>query len=183
MWPKLFLTGLLLFGAGTSIHAERTDYGTIRVDTTPTQNERELIERADLIVLGWIDSAHQRYPTGLRVPSGSLFNFVQTIHVKQAMKGKPTHLLHLLTTGIEPLPDADDPLNLRYPGPLAEGDYVCFLRRVAGTTLYTIVGVWQGVYPIHQGRTVAIEGAGYPSFDKLSPQKMANKLKQLMKPR
>jgi hypothetical protein len=181
MWFHLLLAFCLLTGT-SHVSAQKTDYGSLRVDTTPTKDERELYDRSTLIVFGWTDSAHREYRTGERVPSGELYNFVQKIHVKRALKGTSSQFLNLLTTGIEPLPDANDPLNNRYPGPLAEGEYVCFLKPVSGTDLYTIIGVWQGVYPLIDGKTVAIKGAGYTAFDQLTIQQLATKLKAMLKP-
>ncbi|WP_134683949.1 hypothetical protein [Brevibacillus migulae] len=182
MWLKLMLTSLLLIMPVTCAYAERVDIGSIQVDTSPTQHERDLIERSTLIVYGWADSAEQQtYPTGKRVPSGALVNFVQTLHVKRAFKGASPKLIQLLSTGIEPLPDPKDPLNNRYPGPLAEGDYIIFLKKVSGTNLYTTVGIWQGVYPFLDGKSVALRGSGYPSLEQLSLDQFGKKLETYMK--
>lgn len=182
MWLKMLLTSLLVLAPMMGAHAAKVDIGSLRVDTTPTQHERDLINRSSLIVYGWTDSAHQKYPTGTQVPSGALVNFVQTIHVKQVLKGTSSQLIDLLTTGIEPVPDPNDPLNNRYPGPLAEGNYICFLKGVPGTELYSVVGVWQGVYPIVNGKTVALQGAGYSTLHHLSVQEMARQIKVLSQP-
>lgn len=88
------------------VAAERADISGLRVDTTPTKSERELIARCDLIVVGWSDSTNKEYPTAVSVPNGRVVNFVQSIQVKKALKGSPPNLVQLLTTGIEPLPDA-----------------------------------------------------------------------------
>jgi len=181
MWLKIILASLLLIVPVTSVSAVKVDIGTIQVDTSPTQHERDLIERSTLIVYGWADSAKENHPTGKQVPSGALVNFVQTLHVKRAFKGASPKLVEMLSTGIEPLPDPQDPLNNRYPGPLAEGDYILFLKQVTGTNLYTIVGVWQGVYPFHDGKSVALRGSGYPSLEQLSLDQFGKKIESYMK--
>ncbi|HZG17698.1 MAG TPA: hypothetical protein VE710_22180 [Candidatus Bathyarchaeia archaeon] len=181
MWLKIILTSLLLIVPVTSVSAVKVDIGTIQVDTSPTQHERDLIERSTLIVYGWADSAAETHPTGKQVPSGALVNFVQTVHVKRSFKGAAPKLIQMLTTGIEPLPDPQDPLNNRYPGPLAEGDYIVFLKKVTGTNLYTIVGVWQGVYPFLDGKSLALRGSGYPSLEQLSLDQFGKKIESYMK--
>lgn len=154
-----------------------TDIGSVRIDPTPAQTWRALVKQSELIVVGWIDSADQSVPTGRSIREGKLVNYVQTVHVKQALKGSSQRLLRLVSTGVEPLPDASSPLNRTFPGPLAEGNYVLFLHPVSGTDLYSSTGLWQGVYPMFQGQTIALEGAGFPELNQLTVEQLTKKIK------
>ncbi|WP_126425272.1 hypothetical protein [Brevibacillus marinus] len=181
MRPLYVLFSLLLVStllAGRPAGAQ-VDTGKLVIDQTPAPNIRELVNRANLIVVGWPDVAHETYPTGRRVGEYRLVNYVQRMHIKRVLKGTSPQLLQLLTTGAEPLPAPPDPLNRQYSGPLAEGDYICFLRQVAGTPYYSLVGIWQGVYPIINGRTVALEGTGYPALNQLTVEQFAQQIDSL----
>jgi hypothetical protein len=181
MWLKWLVTFALVLIPLTGAQAAKVDIGTIEVDSTPTEHEKDLAGRARLVVYGWTDSAQEEYPTGKQVVSGKLVNYVQTIHVKRALKGTSPRLVKLLTCGIDPLPDPRDPLNNRYPGPLGEGNYILFLKKVSGANLYTLVGIWQGVYPVVDGKSVALKGSGYPLFRQLTVDQFAKKLNSLLK--
>ncbi|PYI54804.1 hypothetical protein [Paenibacillus flagellatus] len=139
---------------------------------------QSLERAADEIVFGRFDSADREQETGRKVRGGRLVNFVQTLHVKTTLKGKPERLLRVVTTGIEPLPDVTHPLNSTYPGPLFEGEYVCFLKKLKGTDYYALVGGWQGVYPVEEGKTYAFEEAGFRELAGLSLDDLAKKLKR-----
>jgi hypothetical protein len=160
--------------------AAQPDVSRLSVDATPARDWQDLVKRCDLIVFGWTDRAHQSFPTRERVPNGRVVNYVQLIHAKKVIRGAATRrLIHLLSTGVEPLPEASSPLNLRYPGPLAEGEYVLFLRKVKRTDLYSIVGLWQGVYPVHQGKTIALQGVGFQDLNDLTILQMEQKVKSV----
>ncbi|UFJ41173.1 hypothetical protein LOK74_01020 [Brevibacillus humidisoli] len=160
--------------------AARVDIAKLQIDQTLTRSVQELVNRSSLIVVGWPDVAHDTYPTERRIGDFRLVNYVQRIQVKRVLKGTSPQILQLLTTGVEPLPDPTNPLNTKYSGPLAEGDYICFLQQVRGTEYYSLVGIWQGLYPIIDGRTVALEGSGYPSLNKLTVEQFAQKINTLM---
>ena len=99
--------------------------------------------------------------------------------MKEFLKGRAPAIIRLVTSGVDPLPDPSDPLNRIYPGPLAEGDYIYFLKPIKDSDLYNLVGVWQGVYPVSNGKTIALEGEGYPQFHQLSLTVMKKKIKKL----
>lgn len=142
----------------------QVDISKIRVDSTPAKTEKELISQSNLIAFGWPDSADEEFPTGQTVEEFKIVNFVQTFHVKQVLKGTSSSIIRIVTTGTDPLPKPPNPLNKIYPGPLAEGNYLCFLKAVPGTDLYKIVGGWQGVYPYLDGKFIALQGSGFPLF-------------------
>lgn len=152
------------------------DLAQIIVSSEPYGSEAALAAGADCVVYGWFDSADRELPTGRRVGQKELVNYVQTFHVQTRIKGEPRRLLRVLATGAEPLPDADDPLNHAYPGPLAEGAYVCFLKRIPGSDAYRLAGGWQGVYPVHNGRTIALQGEGFPQLGGLTVEELAKRV-------
>jgi hypothetical protein len=82
----------------------------------------------------------------------------------------------VLTTGVNPLPEAKSPLNLKYPGPLADGDYVLFLKRVPGTPYYQFTSGMQSVYPLISGRTISLKDIGFQSLDQLTLHQLGSKL-------
>lgn len=164
---------LIAFGPAGSVSGKAaqpaSDLAKIMVNTAPKSSVQALADSADVIVYGRFDSADRELPTGRTVKSGKLVNFVQTMHAIRYFKGGSRQLIRVLSTGIEPLPDADDPLNREYPGPMIEGEYVCFLKQVSGRSdVYTIIGGWQGVYPVHDGKTIALEDAGFKELDGLT---------------
>ncbi len=167
---------LLLFSICAIGASAQVDIASLRVDTTPAKNIKDLVNQASLIVLGWPDSADESYPTKQMVEQYKIVNFVQTVHVKKTLKGTSTTLVKVLSTGTDILPPTTSPLNLQYPGPLAEGDYICFLKKVPGTNLYAVIGGWQGVYPLFDGKTVAFKGYGYPEFNGLTLEQFEQKL-------
>lgn len=173
MWTPFFLLTFLIF---SSPHLAETDISTVQVDSAPTKSAAELVKQSGLIVFGQIEGM-EAHPTSRRVVDGTLVNYVQTILVQKTLKGASQRTLKLLITGVEPLPKPSNPLNLIYPGPLAEGSYVFFLRPVPGTQLYSLVGIWQGVYPLFKGKTVALKGSGYPEFNGLSVEQLTETIR------
>jgi len=151
---------------------------TTIVKSEPVASEAALIGQADRIAYGWFDSADQELQTGREVQGGKLVNFTQTFHVQRSLKGESSRLIRVLSTGIEPLPDAKNPLNSVYPGPMVEGSYVCFLKKLPRQNLYTIIGGWQGVYPVQDGKTIALEGAGFPQLGGLTVDQIAAQAKR-----
>lgn len=149
------------------------------VKSQPVATEAKLIEKADFIVYGWFDSPDRELPTGQNIGSGKLVNYVQTFHVVQSMKGRSPQLIRVLSTGIEPMPDADDPSNAIYPGPMIEGSYVCFLKKVPNTSdVYALIGGWQGVYPVHDEKTIALEDAGFADLGGLTLKQFEQKIRR-----
>lgn len=178
MYLRLFLTLVILCTFSTPASAE-PDLSTLHVDRTPAKNVSELIKHGDLIAFGWIDSAYQSAPTRKIVRQGKVVNYVQKFQINRSFKGSSARSVKLLSTGIEPLPDADDPINLTYPGPLAEGNYLLFLRAVKGTDMYSITGIWQGIYPMPEGRTIALQGVGFAELNGLTLDQIGQKLGSL----
>jgi len=179
---RFIWTAILCLTLACPAFAAPPDLARMRVDTTPVKNARELVQTCDLIVSGRTDSQYQSAPTGVSLRQGKVLNYVQSFQVQRTWKGSAPHVIKLVTTGIEPLPDARDPLNLTYPGPLSEGEYVLFLKLVHGTNLYRLVGVWQGVYPVQGGRTIALRGAGFAELNGLSLDQIAQTLQRLQTP-
>lgn len=174
----LLVTLALLSVPAPSIHGN-PDYAKVQIDTRHVASAKELVKRSPLIVSAWCDTAFQEIPTPLRVEGRKVVKFTQTMHVKNIIKGKASRLITLISEGVDPLPDSSSPLNKRYPGPLAEGDYLCFLQPIPNSNLYSLVGLWQGVYPMYDGKPVALEGFGFPQFNNLTPSDLRKMIKEL----
>jgi hypothetical protein len=178
----VILLCILLMSSFQTNYAQNVDIAKLRVDSTPVASVRALVKDAVIIAYGWFDSASQIVPTGTVVASGELTNYVQSFHVKKLMKGQAGKMIKVLSTGIEPLPQPKDPLNKVYPGPTAEGNYICFFRLVPGTNqLYSIIGGWQGVYPVVNGKTISLESSGFPIFNNLTVAEMELKIRENMR--
>ncbi|MED1943843.1 MULTISPECIES: hypothetical protein [Brevibacillus] len=175
MFYRLLLSLSILCAFSFPVHAQ-TDIGRVQVDPSPYSSLKELVKKCDLIVIGQIDSNHRAYPTGRTIPQGKIVNYTQSLHVTTAIKGSSSRRLTVISTGVEPLPDASSPLNLQYPGPLAEGNYLLFLRKVSGSQLYSTAGLWQGVYPISQGKTIALTNLGFSELNQLSQEEVVRKI-------
>jgi hypothetical protein len=175
LWvPILIVIGLIIqvdsAAAKPSILSKRA------VINQPVRTEKELIEKADLIVYGRYDTAQQVIPTTRRVSGGMLVNYIQTFHVIESFKGPANRIIRIVATGVDPLPKPDSRLNITYPGPLEEGVYICFLQRIPGKSLYHVIGGWQGVYPVHQGRTISLVEAGFTGLGQLTPEQFKEKV-------
>lgn len=156
---------------------QQPEIAKLQIDPTPAANARQLAERSSLVVEVLSDGRYQSFPTSQRIGNRQVVNYVQTLQVKQVLKGSSPSPLQLLSRGVEPLPDARDPLNDSHPGPLAEGDYVIFLHPVQGTHLYSITGLWQGVYPVYDGKTVALGKFGFLEYNQLELKVLKEKIR------
>ncbi|GIO08826.1 hypothetical protein J31TS6_48540 [Brevibacillus reuszeri] len=177
MFYRILLALFILTGCVLLPVSAAPAIGDLEVDATTASSWQELAKRSELIVIAWADSAGHSYPTRHTVDQGKLVNYTQTLQIKKVLKGAPPRLLNVVSTGVEPMPDASSPLNFKYPGPLGEGNYVLFLQPVKGTSYYSITGLWQGVYPLYQGRTIALEGVGFAELNQLSLAELELKLK------
>lgn len=149
------------------------DISKLLVETIPLSSPQELIDQSTHIIYCTVSNGTEEYPTNQTVDGNvRIVNYVQSLEVKRALKGAAPGSLRLLTSGTDPQPLPPHPLNIRFPGPLAEGDYVLFLRRVHNTNLYSILGGWQGVYPYIQGKTISLGEQGFPQLRGLSIEQM-----------
>lgn len=145
------------------------DPARIPVDTSSVATWEELVSRSDLVVHGRLGEREQAYPTGKREGRFRVFHYVQHIAVTEVWKGAGgtgREGINLLTSGCEPLPEPSNPLNKRYTGPLEGGEYVFFLKKTAEDGYYTLTGIWQGLYPVQEGKAVALlHNGGFDAFD------------------
>lgn len=149
----------------------------IPVPVQTLASERALTQSADLIVEGHLEASQQSYPTGREISGRKIVHYVQQIRVKSVWKGSASSPVKLLTSGVEPLPDAADPLNKTYTGPLESGDYVFFLRKAGATEYYTLAGLWQGLYPVYDGKSVSLlANGGFSAFDQLTLPQFRSKV-------
>ncbi|WP_411501595.1 hypothetical protein [Brevibacillus centrosporus] len=178
MFKRICLV-LLLLGTMAAPAMAATDIGSLLINPATSRTWQELVNQSELIVVAWADTSNQSASTGRSLREGKLVNYAQTLHIKQILKGSSARMLKLVSTGVEPLPDASSPLNRTYPGPLAEGNYVLFLQRVSAPNLYSSSGLWQGVYPLFQGKTIALEGAGFSELNQLTIEEFEKKVKSV----
>jgi len=148
------------------------------IDTSRVQSAEKLMKIADLIVAGRYHSPTQTVRTGRKVNAGQIVTYIQPFEIKQLLKGRAGSVIRIASSGVDPLPPAKDPLNTKYPGPMAEGDYVCFLKRLDRQNIYYVIGGWQGVYPLYNGQLIALQDAGFPSFQGLTIAQLRQLLKQ-----
>ncbi|WP_199425972.1 hypothetical protein [Thermaerobacillus caldiproteolyticus] len=177
VWSKFFICIYLLFTFHLPVEAHNNAIPKQAVNIKRAANIKDLVSGSVLIAYGWFDTSHQKRPLDKSVQGGQLVNFVQSFHVDKYLKGNGGKIINVLSTGIEPLPAPLNPINKVYPGPMAEGRYVCFLKPVLGTEFYTIVGGWQGVYPVYEGKIISLEGEGFSEFNQLTLRQLEAKIK------
>ncbi|MEK8128413.1 hypothetical protein WMW72_10905 [Paenibacillus filicis] len=153
---------------------------TLKLPHTQMPSADAMARHADIVIFGHLHNQTAAYPTSTSIGSHKLYHYVQTIAVRTMLSGggtRPPSTVKLVTDGVEPLPPASDPLNQTYTGPLAEGDYVFFLRRVPGTELYALPGGWQALYPVQDGRLIALQQqGGFSAYHALTVRELQLKL-------
>lgn len=175
VWFRYLVAILLVLGWNIPVFAQ--NIGQLKVDISKVPSARNLVERSSLIVVGRPAIPQEEYPTGVQIESGKITNYVQKVFVRTVLKGTSDRIINVLTTGVNPLPKPSDPINNIYPGPIAQGgNYAFFLKPVTGTKLYQIIGVWQGVYPFINGKTIALQGFGFSEFNNLTPNQLQSKI-------
>ncbi len=173
------LAALFSLGMTSPALAETPDIAKLHVNVEKVASPKELATRSDVIAVVVADENYRAYATQQTVNSAVLVNYVQKLQVKQIIKGLAPGEIRLLTAGVKPLPEPSDPVNAVYSGPLAEGTYVTFLRHVDGTDLYSLTGVWQGVYPLQNGKTIALQKLGFTIFEDISPAELRERINKL----
>lgn len=150
------------------------DLSHIIIQVRPEKSLDRLARHSTMIVYGKLGSPHREAATSTKIDRYVLVNYVQTLHVLKMIKGNAHRRIEVLSTGLDPLPQPTNPLNDKYPGSLADGEYICFLKVVPGTGLMQIVGGWQGIYPVFDGKSIALEqgfselnGLTIPQFHKI----------------
>lgn len=141
---------------------------------------KKLVEEAELVILGTPAGPPQQRLTGQKMANGQLVIYFQPFKVEKVLKGTPMERFRLVRPGIVPLPPVEDPLNRRFPGPLADQvRYVLFLKHWQEDQYY-VLGIWQGVYPLGpDGKTIALLDEGFATFHDLTVEELALKIKIL----
>lgn len=169
LFPVFLAPGEVLsagISTGSNLSRAPQDPAQTPVNREAVSSEQNLVLQSDLIVQGRLEESSQAYPTGATVEERKILHYVQQLRVEETWKGTGLASVNLLTSGVDPLPDADNPLNKSYTGPLTAGEYVFFLRKSGD--YYTLTGLWQGLYPLFQGKSVALlANGGFASFDQL----------------
>ncbi|GEB76080.1 hypothetical protein SIN01_04250 [Sporolactobacillus inulinus] len=146
----------------THIHAESMNE---LIKTVQPENSQQMVQQSDLIVYAHLNQSIKRWNTGKRLPSGAHFvNAEQLLQIHEVLKGSVQEPVKLLTTGIDPLPQPSDPLNNLYTGPLADGDYLLFLKSYSQTQHYILNGGFAAVYPVYAGKLIALN-EGFKTFN------------------
>lgn len=157
----LFIVGAFGFLQPAVSHAA-TITQIIKADRPETGELME--QQSDLIVSVHLDQHIRKWDTGHRLPSGERFiNAEQVLHIQSVLKGQAISPTLLLTTGVEPLPDPHSPLNTLYTGPLADGDYVLFLKHYRDPNHFILSGGFCAVYPVVFGKLIALDD-GFKEF-------------------
>ena len=129
----------------------------------------QLIDSSDLIVFGTFGSVQEKMTTSHSIQQGHLVNNIQNFQVEKEYKGPHLNHIHVLLTGIEPLPDPKDPINLKFTGEItSQNPFVCFFKKIPGTSYYQLNGGWSGAYPYINNKLLALEDAGIKRLDQLS---------------
>lgn len=158
------------------------DISRVPITIRQIPNETELVRSSDLIVEVELVADPSSRPTGRTVGGRAILHYAQAARVRNVLKGPQGQSdVQLVTSGLDPVPEAQDPLNRQYTGPLAEGSYILFLKKVHGTDhYYTLNGGWQGVYPLHNGVSIALEEGGFPFLNGLTVPQMGERIRQLL---
>lgn len=195
-WKKgftVFLTVLLaavnmVFSVHTAAAAEEKPQSMteLQIDHTTVKRAADLVRHANLIVHVHIDSGGtvKSKATSKSIGKYQVVRYVQPLEVLEVLKDTRPRKLFLLTEGLEPLPAAKNPLNRRFTGPLADGNYILFLKMeddpVSGMPYYTLIGDWQSVYPLLEKRTIALHAAGFNEFGGLTVSQLKKKIKGMV---
>ncbi|MCO7176182.1 hypothetical protein ACFP7A_09865 [Sporolactobacillus kofuensis] len=154
-----FLIFLILYMILPYIHVDAQPIILNKIIMSERPVDRtQLIKNSDLIVFAHIGEHINKWEIGQELPSGAkLVNASQILQIRRVIVGEPPSPSVLLTTGVEPLPDPKDPLNNLYTGPLADGDYLLFLKRLNATQYVRLSGGFSSVYPVVSGKTIALD--------------------------
>ncbi|QDX91220.1 hypothetical protein EEL31_14740 [Brevibacillus laterosporus] len=183
MWYSSWILAVLMLGnsewgeavGNTLHHAHHTQViqneGNIR-------SVKELTSLSQAIIYATPLENVNEQATDRSVQGRKVVKYIQTFQVKTAVKGSVAKQVKIVFYGLEPKPEARDPLNLQYPGALGDGEYFLFLKKIDSNN-FTTVDIWQGIYPVFEGRTVALEGYGIAELNGLTPNQMIDKVKQV----
>ncbi|RKD25116.1 hypothetical protein BEP19_04665 [Ammoniphilus oxalaticus] len=167
---------IVSFGCFVTVTAE-TNIASLQLDLTPVPSSSELIQEADLIARGRPRPSEQQIPTNQKVGAFTIVHELQRIDVRKVLKGSTVSSVTVIIPGLQPLPETSNPLNNKYPGALAQENYFFFLKKIPDTSFYTIIGGWQGVYPLFEGKTIALRGLGFQNLGGLTVEQFKRKIK------
>lgn len=179
---RFILTGVLIFFFFTYVYTEPVNAQLPLprqiIKTSRQKDSAALIRTSDLIVYTSIGTRSDRWPINRRISAHqTLFNARQQLQIKRVLKGSLPPSVYLLTTGVDPLPRPGDPLNSLYTGPLADGEFLLFLKSYNVKPYYTLNGGFSAVYPIINGKTVVLEDEGFGDFGGKTEAELADLLR------
>lgn len=171
----LLLILICLFFPIRITSAQPSDMNQI-IKSEPPAFSKQMIQISDLIVYAHLDEHVTKWDTGRRLASGAkLINAAQHLHIRQTLKGRSPVNPLLVTTGVDPLPPPQDPLNNVYTGPLADGDYILFLKSFHDAQHFILNGGFTAVYPVVSGKMIALD-QGFKEFDGLTLSDLSKRL-------
>lgn len=153
--------------------------GDLIVPVQQIHSVKELVTASDLIAYGSFGEITKREDTSQMVEGRRIVHYVQPFYLLTPMKGEETMRVEVLTEGVEPSPSIEDPLNKRFPGAVAEGEYVVFLRKIPGASLYRIIGGWQGLYPVYEEVLIVLEEGGFKELGGLTVEEMKRRVEEI----
>lgn len=137
---------------------------------------RELISKSDVIAFGALKPAYETIQLNQMIGQSRMINTKQLFSLSKVWKGPGKRAVIFLSTGLDPLPEAKSPLNLQYPGELANGNYIFFLKRLSGTPYYQLTTGMQSVYPVFNGKSISLKGTGFSELDGLTLKEFETKI-------
>ncbi|MCI1857089.1 MAG: hypothetical protein LKI80_02900 [Sporolactobacillus sp.] len=140
---------------------------------------QQMAATSDVVAVVRLNAQITRWDTGVRLGGRrTLVNAAQKLSVLRMLNGRLTADALLLTTVVQPLPPPRDPLNRIYTGPLADGEYVLFLQACPENPYYRLNGGFSAVYPLFNGRTIALEPDGFPELGQRTPEEIRQMIVQ-----
>ncbi|WPS87271.1 hypothetical protein SMD22_22760 [Brevibacillus halotolerans] len=183
MWYSSWMLTVLMigyteWGPDTGRSIQEAQHVQVIQNEKKFSSVKELTNASQAIIRATALEAVHEQATDQTVQGRKVVKYTQTFQVKATLKGSVGRQVRLVFYGLEPKPEAGDPLNLQYPGALGDGEYFLFLKKMDSNT-FTTVEKWQGIYPVFSGKTVALEGSGISELNGLTPNQMMDKIKQV----
>ncbi|CCQ94540.1 conserved hypothetical protein [[Clostridium] ultunense Esp] len=175
---SLVLCFFIVTPVGEEKFHELTD---IEAPVQQAHSFHELVHAADIIAYGSFGEVTRREDTTQLVEGRRIIHYIQPFYGQTYIKGGAFEFVDVLTTGVEPSPPLADPLNKRFPGAVAEGEYVVFLKKIPGRPLYYLIGGWQGLYPVYEDEIIVLEEGGFQELGGLTVEQLKKKVELLEK--
>lgn len=185
--PKVLaflLSVIVIFQDLHGAHASAPAYmNRVSLPVQKVHSFAELVKASDLVAYGSFGEVTKKEETSQVVDGRRIVHFIQPFYILTSMKGETIEHIDVLTEGIEPSPSVEDPLNKRFPGAVAEGEYVVFLKGIPGTSYFHLVGGWQGLYPVYEEEVIVLEEGGFKEIGGLTVEEVKKRVQAVDKNR